>query len=115
MYRCGNTIYYYIFIGIAVLYKLILHAIGLVLAWLTRKVEIDVLNDYKSTVATVICSSILMIALCIALPLLSFSNSPFEFNAVWATLAFLIIGVHLGLIFIPKVSFRLLLVLSYPS
>ena len=84
------------------LYKLILHVIGLVLAWLTRKVEIDVLNDYKATVATVICSSILIVAVCIVMPILS--NSTFKFNVAWAILAFLIVSVHLGFTFVPKVS-----------
>ena len=83
------------------LYKLILHAIGLVLAWLTRKVEIDVLNDYKATVATVICSSILIVAVCIVMPILS--NS-IQINLAWAILAFLIVSVHLGFTFVPKVS-----------
>ena len=85
-----------------VLYKLILHVIGLVLAWLTRKVEIDVLNDYKSTVATVICSSILLVLVCTITPILS--NSSFQFDVTWAILGSLIVIVHLGLTFVPKVS-----------
>ena len=104
MYKCGTTVYYATFIGIAILYKLILHIIGLVLAWLTRKVEIDVLNDYKPTVATVTCSSILLIVLCTTLPLPSFNKSPSEFKVLWVVLAFLITVVHLGFTFIPKVS-----------
>ena len=102
IYRCDATMYHTIFLVTAVLYKLILHAIGLVLAWLTRKVKIDVLNDYKSTVGTAICSSIVLIALSIALPV--FRNSPFVSKVLWTVLAFLLVSVHLGWTFIPKVS-----------
>ena len=90
------------FVTTVVVYKLILHVIGLVLAWLTRKVEIDVLNDYKATVAIVICSSILIVVVCITLPI--FSDSYFKFNLAWAILAFHMVAVHLGFTFIPKVS-----------
>ena len=102
IYRCNSTIYYTMFIVTAVLYKFILHVIGLVLAWLTRKVEIDVLNDYKSTVAIVICSSILLVAICIILP--NIITSTFEYYIAWSMLAFMIAVIHLGFTFIPKVS-----------
>ena len=102
IYRCDATIYHTIFLFTTALYKLILHAIGLVLAWLTRKVKIDVLNDYKSTVATAICSSILLIVLCITFPVLR--NSPFESKFLWTVVAILLVSVHLGWTFIPKVS-----------
>ena len=102
-YICIVTIYYAIYVAIVILYKLVLHVIALVLAWLTRKVEIDALNDYKSTVATIVCSSILLLLLCITLPVPIFNTSAIN-RTLWPVLASLVILAHLGLTFIPKVS-----------
>lgn len=105
LYVCSSTIYQGIGIIIAVLYKLILHVIGLlVLAWQTRKVEIDVLNDYKYTVATVICSSILMAIFSTMFSIPSFYLLPIAAVAAWAALAFCFTLIHIGLTFVPKVS-----------
>ena len=99
---CGKTIYFPLYIGITIIYKLVLHAVALVLAFLTRSIKVDVLNDYHYNTAIIIISSLLLLAVIIAIPpLFDFIN---WFDIVWATLVFLLISVYLGLTFIPKVS-----------
>ena len=46
---------------VTITYKYILHIIGLVLTFLTRKVQIDVLNDYHYNITIIIISSILLL------------------------------------------------------
>ena len=98
---CGNTIYFHIFIATTILYKLVLHAIGLVLTFYTRNVEVDVLNDYRYNTAIITVSSLLFLAVCLTVPLL-FDYINWD-DAVWAVNVFLLISVYLGLTFIPKV------------
>ena len=101
-YVCPRPIYSYFSIIITILYKLVLHAVGLVLAFLTRNIKVDVLNDYRYNSAIIIASSLLIIAVCFTIPPLS---DYINWNdTVWAILAFLLISVNLGLTFIPKVG-----------
>ena len=66
--------------------------------------EIDAINDYKSTAMTIICSSILIVVICITLPLPSLNESVLDAIILWTVMAFLVVIVHLGFTFIPKVS-----------
>ena len=100
-YSCGTTIFYTLYIGIAILYKLVLHAIGLFLAFKTRKVQIDVINDYKYVVVTVCCSTVVMLMICVILPLTM--KKPTISSLSWSCLVFPLICIYLGLTFIPKV------------
>ena len=98
---CGKTIYFPLYIGLTIIYKLILHAVALVLAFLTRNIKVDVLNDYRYNTVIIVISSLLLVAVCIAIPpLFDFIN---WFDIVWASIVFLIISVYLGLTFVPKV------------
>ena len=99
---CGNTIYFPLFIVVAILYKFVLHIIGLVLIFLTRNVEIDVLNDSKYIPTTLYCSTFVLIATCIILPIVSDNRSLDD--SIWALIVFINISVFLGFNFIPKVS-----------
>ena len=99
---CGNSIYFHFFIALTIIYKLVLHAVALVLAFLTRKVEVDVLNDYRYNTAIIIASSLLLLAVCVTVPVL-FDYINWD-DAVWSINVFLIISVFLGLTFIPKVA-----------
>ena len=101
IYSCGSTIYFDIYTYMSTLYKFILHAIGLVLAFLTRKVRIDVLNDYKSTVAT-ICISTVLVLLTVLL-LIVISNNTQVTALVWSLGIFFFGCAYLSLTFIPKV------------
>ena len=101
VFQCDNTIYYTIFVMLTIGYKLVLHAVGLVLAFLTRNIKVDVLNDYRYNSAIIIASSILLLSVCINTFLIrGFRNRS---KIVWAILVFLNISVYLGLTFIPKV------------
>ena len=99
---CGNTVHFPLFVTLSIGYKLVLHAVGLVLAFLTRNIKVDILNDYLYTVAIIIASSLVMIVVCFTIPPLSeYIN---WHDGVWGVLAFLLTTIYLGLTFIPKVN-----------
>ena len=100
--NCGLSIFFPIFVGIAIAYKLILHILGLVLACLIRKVKVDVLNDSRETVAIIYSSTVLLIVA--SLIVLVLNDSVNVVNIAWSVVVFLVSLVHLGLTFIPKVS-----------
>ena len=104
-YSCGTTIilFYTLYIGIAILYKLVLHGIGLFLAFKTRKVQIDIINDYKYVVvtSTVCCSTVVMLMICVILPLTMKKSTISSLS--WSCLVFPLICIYLGLTFIHKV------------
>ena len=99
---CGNTIYFPLFLFIAILYKFVLHIIGLVLIFLTRNVEVDVLNDSKYLPATIYCSAILLITSCMTLYIVSKIQNVVEIT--WAIFISIMITTFLGFNYIPKVS-----------
>ena len=90
--KCGDTIYYYIFIVIAVSYKIALHLIGLVLAILTRKVQISALNDYRSTSGIVYCSTVLITLIGIVAAVTG--DDPDLNMLLHATLVFITISIY---------------------
>ena len=99
---CGNQIYFYVFLALTIIYKLALHVVGLVLAFLTRNIKVDVLNDYRYNTAIIIASSMLLVVICFILPpLFKYID---VYDLVWGILTFLFISIYLGLTFIPKVS-----------
>ena len=99
---CGNTIYFPLFLISTILYKFVLHIIGLVLIFLTRNVEVDVLNDSKYLPATIYCSAILLITSCMTLYIVSKIQNVVEIT--WAIFISIMITVFLGFNYIPKVS-----------
>lgn len=86
----------------AVLYKFVLHGIGLVLAIRTRNIEIDVLNDYKYTAALIYISTVLILVIAVVLPI-SYNNPALD-ELVYSTILFLILMLFMGLTFVPKVN-----------
>ena len=99
---CGHTVFYEVYIGLTIAYKLVLHVISLVLVCLTRNINVKVLNDYYYNTAIIICSTLILIVVCAAVPPL------FDFatwsNLIWVIIIFLLITVYLSLTFVPKVS-----------
>ena len=104
IYYCGATIIFSVFTAISTLYKIILHCIGLLLALKTRKVEIDVLNDYKYTVAIICCSTIVLLLIGIIVVLVEDISL---FTLLWNLLIFILGSIYLGFTFVPKVSLHL--------
>lgn len=100
--NCAQSIFFPIFVAISLAYKLVLHALGVVLACLIRKVKVDVLNDSRETVAIIYASTVLL--LIVSFVLLVLTNSVNIVNIAWSVIVFLVALVHLGLTFIPKVS-----------
>ena len=81
---------------------MIIHVIGLVLAFLTRKIKIDSLNDSKYSTAIIYCSCFILIIATIVNFAVPGING---FAAAWITVVFIEVCMFLGLTFIPKVSF----------
>ena len=89
-------------ISLSVAYKVIIHVIGLVLAFLTRIVKIDSLNDSKYSTAIIYYSCFNLLVL---VPIFIFVISRInEFAYAWTTIVFIEVCMFLGLTFIPKVS-----------
>ena len=99
---CGTSIYFTVFLALTVLFKIVLHVIGLVLAFLTRKVEVDALNDAKYSATIIYFSTFILILILITNPVVA--NNPNLDDAVWTIFVFIMIFMFLGLTFIPKVS-----------
>lgn len=103
IYFCGATIIFSVFTAISSLYKIILHGVGLFLAFKTRKVEIDVLNDYKYIVAIICCSTIILVLISITI---LFVQDTSLSTLLWNCMVSSIGWVYLGFTFIPKASCR---------
>ena len=100
---CGLSSTYIIYFSLALVYKVIIHIIGLVLAFITRKVKIDPLNDSRYSAAIIYSSCVLLIVATIVIFALSGVN---VYAGVWTSFVFVEVCVFLGLTFIPKVSER---------
>ena len=99
---CNYTsVYHIIYISFTIAFKLIIHMIGLILAFMTRKVNIDPLNDSRYSPALIYISCVLLI---IAIILSLFVENENTRVGAWTTFVFLDICVFLGLNFIPKVN-----------
>ena len=97
---CGLSSTYTIYFSLALVYKVIIHVIGLVLAFLTRKVKVDPLNDSRYSAAIIYCSCVMLILAIIVVFALSGVNT---YAGVWTSLVLVEVCVFLGLTFIPKV------------
>ena len=83
--------------------QICLHIIGLVLAFLTRNVEIDVLNNSKYIRKTLYCGTFVLIVTITIAPILSETENVDDI--IWALIVFFSVIIFLGFNFIPKVSF----------
>ena len=99
----SSSLYYLIYLGFVIIYKVIIHVMGLVLAFLTRKVKIDPLKDSKYSAAIIYCSTVLL-ALGVVIIIFLATDEIIIYSGVWTTLVFVEVCVFLGLTFIPKVN-----------
>jgi gamma-aminobutyric acid type B receptor len=74
--------------------------VGLVLAFLTRKVEVSVVNDFKSTSILIYCSTVLILIIAIITPFTLDNENIVTLS--WGITVFLMVMMFLGLTFIPK-------------
>ena len=101
--RCNQSIFFLIYAGVTTAYTFLLHAIALVLAFLIRKVKVTVLNDSRETIA-IIYGSTLLLAIA---TLVTLSQPTDSYHIMWSIIVFFVSMIHIGLTFIPKVSFIL--------
>ena len=99
---CGNSsIFYIIYISLTIVFKLVIHVTGLILAFATRKVNIDPLNDSRYSAALIYISALFLLASLVIFFLVEDNNT---YAAVWTTYVLVEVCMFLGLNFIPKVS-----------
>ena len=89
---------------------MIVHIIGLVLAFLTRKIKIESLNDSKYSTAIIYGSCFNLIIAAIVLFVVFGVN---RFAIAWTTIIFIEVCTFLGLTFIQKVWFMLTTIANY--
>ena len=99
-FRCGSHASSYLtaLAALAYLYKFVLHAVGLVLAFQTRNIKVDVLNDYRYNSAIIIASSLLIVVI-----LLFMFDGLLWSGIPLSVIIFSTISLYLGLTFLPKV------------
>lgn len=97
---CGRSLISFIYFSLTLVYKVIIHFVGLVLAFLTRKVKIDPLNDSRYSAITVY-SSCFMLGLVIIVHFALSGENVYYF--VLTSIVFVEQCVFLGLTFLPKV------------
>ena len=68
---CGTNYIFILILIFSILYKFVLHIIGLMLAFLTRNVEIDVLNNSKYIKKTLYCGKFVLIVTSTVMPIVS--------------------------------------------
>lgn len=100
----SSSLYYFIYLGFTIICKLVIHVIGLVLAFLTRKVTIDLLNDSRYSAAIIYCSTLLLAVGVITIVVLDDADGNI-YAVVWTSIVFVDVCMFLGLTFIPKVSY----------
>ena len=98
---CGLSTIYTIYFSLALVYKVVIHIIGLVLAFLTRKVKVDPLNDSRYSAIIIYCSCFMLVLAVVVVFALSGVN---VYAGVWTSLVLVEVCVFLGLTFIPKVK-----------
>ena len=101
MMICDHTTKtYVIYTSLTIAYKLIIHVIGLILAFMTRKVNIDPLNDSRYSAALMYFSCV---ALTLAVLFIFLIRENNIFAPIWTTFVLLEVCAFLGLTFFPKV------------
>ena len=101
-FRCSVDNFIIVWLILSAAFKVLIHLPAIVLAFLTRRVKVDALNDYKPTLAIIHISTVLNVLLMVTL----FAFATFQNAAAVSssTLIFLNSMFFLGLTFIPKVS-----------
>ena len=112
-FKCSVDNFIIIWTILSVALKVLIHLPAIVLAFLTRKVKVDALNDSRSTIAIIHISTVLNVLIFVA----SFALATFH-NAVavfLSTLIFLNSMIFLAFTFIPKVSWTALYIHSFKT
>ena len=102
---CGRSFTNFIYFYLALVYKVVIHVVGLVLAFLTRKVKVDPLNDSRYASIIIYCSCFLIVLVVVAPFVLP---SEIVHYVVLKSLVFVGQCVFLGLTFVPKVRHSML-------
>ena len=101
-WKCRDSPFYHVYVAWASLEKFILLFASLYFTFCIRKIEIKVLNEYKST-AIIVCSTIvLVIAADITLPILE-SRHLTGYKVTRDIFIFILISLYLLFTFVPKV------------
>lgn len=101
-FRCNNNVYLLIWAVLSVAFKLVIHSIAIVLAFLVRKIEFTALDNSTYTLAIIYTSSVINILLVVFLfALLNYKNLS---TVAFSTLIFVDSMTFLSLTFIPTVS-----------
>ena len=102
MIICGNSsLHYFIYVGLSVTFKLVIHVTGLILAFLTRKVHIDPLRESRYSAILIYISFVFLI---VALVIFFLVEDNDIYAGIWTTFVLFEVCVFLGLNFIPKVK-----------
>ena len=88
--------------SLSVTFKLINHITGLVLAFLTRKVKIDPLNNSKFLAIVIYVSTVFLV---VALVIIFVVEESDTYAGIWTTFVLIEVCMFLGMNFIPKVKF----------
>ena len=101
-FMCGNSKFFFIFLGLTVFYKILLHTVALLLSQLISRVKVNVLNDSRETVVAIFATTVLLLLGILGLLTLISIDKGNAYIA-WAVMIFLVAVVNLMLAFIPKV------------
>ena len=99
--NCETSYFYFAWVILTAIFKLVLHIIAIILAFRIHKIEVDVINDYKYTSIIVYSSTVLILLLVVVIfAASSYTNVS---GALTDILIFLEVVTFLGLTFFPKV------------
>ena len=90
---------------LAAIFKLVLHVIAIILAFRIRKIEVDVINDYKYTSIMVYSSTVLIVLVVIFIYV--FDDYINTVAVLVGLVLFLEAVIFLGMTFVPKVIYTL--------
>ena len=102
IYHCGFTFYYYLWLGIVISFKMVIHVCGFVVAILIWKVDIDPLNDAKFTIVIIYLATVAMTVFLILSVFTDLYINIYVF--VWQTFVAGVCFTILALVFVPKVT-----------
>ena len=109
---CGLSTIYIIYFTLAIIFKVIIHIIGLILAFITRKVKVEPLDDSKYSAAIIYSSCVTLVLAIVVVFALSGVNT---YAGVWTSLVLVETCIFLGLTFIPKVAIIVIYTFNTPS
>ena len=106
VFRCSVNEFLIVWAILAAIFKIIIHMAAIILAFLTRKVKVDALNDYKYNFVLIHISTVLNVLLVAAIFGLGSRQNVAAFS--FSTIIFLDSFFFLVLTFVPKVGHHML-------